>query len=179
MYELQDWAAVQRVYEKTHSKRKTAEILKISRNTVRKLLKLKEEPTYNRAVYKSCLDEYKELIIDWRCAPFEFNGTRIFRELKKKGYTGSIGPVYRFLKRVDEDVGLISSKATVRVETPPGDQAQFDWTEYSMAVGGRVRTVYCFSMILAASRKAKGSSSILASILPYRGDRGESILSSM
>ena len=153
MYGLQDWAAVQRVYKQTHSKRETARILKISRNTVRKLLELKEEPAYKRTVYKSCLDEYKELIIEWRCEPYEFNGTRIFKELKDKGYTGSIGPVYRFLQRVDEDVGLISSKATVRIETPPGDQAQFDWSEYSMVVGERERKVYCFAMILAASRK--------------------------
>ena len=151
MYRLQDWAAVQRVYKQTHSKHETAKILGISRNTVKKLLELKEEPSYNRTDYKSCLDEYKELIIDWRCN--EFNGTRIFKELKDRGYTGSIGPVYRFLRRVDEDVGLISSKATVRIETPPGDQAQFDWSEYSMVVGGRERKVYCFSMILAASRK--------------------------
>lgn len=153
MYGLQDWAAVQRVYKQTHSKRETAKILKISRNTVKKLLELKEEPVYKRTVYKSCLDEYKELIIEWRCEPYEFNGTRIFKELKDRGYTGSIGPVYRFLQRVDEDVGLISSKATVRIETPPGDQAQFDWSEYSLVVGGRERKVYCFSMILAASRK--------------------------
>lgn len=153
MYRLQDWAAVQRVYKQTQSKRKTAKILGISRNTVRKLLELKDEPMYSRTVYKSCLDEYKELIIEWRCEPYEFNGTRIFKELKKKGYSGSIGPVYRFLQKVDEDVGLISSKATVRIETPPGDQAQFDWSEYSMVIGGRERKVYCFAMILAASRK--------------------------
>lgn len=153
MYRLQDWATVQRVYKETNSKRATARILKISRNTVKKLLEMKEEPSYNRTVYPSCLDEYKELIIEWRCKPYEFNGTRIFKELKKKGYAGSIGPVYRFLKRVDEDVGLISSKATVRVETPPGDQAQFDWSEYSMVIGERERKVYCFAMILAASRK--------------------------
>ncbi len=153
MYRLQDWAAVQRVYKQTHSKHETSKILGISRNTVKKLLELKEEPAYKRTVYKSCLDGFKELIIEWRCEPYEFNGTRIFKELKKKGYTGSIGPVYRFLQRVDEDVGLISSKATVRIETPPGDQAQFDWSEYSMVIGGRERKVYCFAMILAASRK--------------------------
>lgn len=153
MYRLQDWAAVQRVYKQTSSKRETARILSISRNTVKKLLELKDEPKYSRTIYKSCLDGYKELIIEWRCKPNEFNGTRIFRELKKKGYTGSIGPVYRFLRRVDEDVGLISSKATVRIETPPGDQAQFDWSEYAMIIGGRERKVYCFAMILAASRK--------------------------
>lgn len=152
MYGLQDWAAVQRVYKQTHSKRETAKVLGISHNTVKKLLELTYEPAYSRTIYPSCLDKYKELIIQWRCKPYEFNGTRIFRELKKKGYTGSIGPVYRFLQRVDEDVGLISSKATVRIETPPGDQAQFDWSEYSMVVGNRERKVYCFAMILAASR---------------------------
>ena len=153
MYGLQDWAAVQRVYKQTHSKRETARILGIARNTVKKLLELEEEPAYSRVEYKSCLDEYKEQIIEWRCKPYEFNGTRIFKELKDIGYTGSIGPVYRFLQRVDEDVGLISSKATVRIETPPGDQAQFDWSHYSMVIGNRERKVYCFAMILAASRK--------------------------
>lgn len=55
---------------------------------------------------------------------------------------------------IDEDAnGSISSKATVRVETPPGDQAQFDWSPYQMEIEGRIRTVYCFSMILACSRK--------------------------
>lgn len=153
MYKLQDWAAVQRVYKQSHSIRETARILKISRNTVRKLLEKKEEPTYNRTIYKSCIDDYKEQIIEWRCEPYCFNGTRIFRELGKKGYTGSIGPVYRYLRKIDEDVGRTSSKATVRIETPPGDQAQFDWSEYSMVIGGRERKVYCFSMVLAASRK--------------------------
>lgn len=154
MYDLQDWAAVQRVYKKTKSKRKTAKILKMSRNTVRKLLEQKETPTYNRTIYRSKIDAYKEQIIEWRCEPYLFNGTRIFRELKKRGYQGSIGPVYRFLARIDEDVGdHISSKATVRHESPPGDQAQFDWSPYEIPIAGRLRTVYCFAMILAASRK--------------------------
>lgn len=49
--------------------------------------------------------------------------------------------------------GHISKKATVRHESPPGDQAQFDWTEYEVVIGGRYRKIYCFAMILAASRK--------------------------
>ena len=151
---LKDWAAVQRVYKQTHSKRATAEILGMSRNTVKRLLDMDEAPTYHRTIYHSKLDAYKELIVEWRCSPFEFNGTRIFRELKQRGYTGSIGPVYRFLRIVDEDIGShISKKATVRHESPPGDQAQFDWTEYNVLVGNRYRKIYCFALILAASRK--------------------------
>lgn len=154
MYDLQDWAAVQRVYSKTKSKRQTAKILNMSRNTVRKLLEMKEAPAYNRLIYSSKIDDFKEQIIEWRCDPFDYNGTRIFRELKKRGYEGSIGPIYRFLARIDEDIGEhISSKATVRHESPPGDQAQFDWSPYDIPIAGRIRTVYCFAMILAASRK--------------------------
>lgn len=154
MKDLKDWAAVQKVYKQTKSKRATASILGIARNTVKRLLELSEPPKYQRTVYGTKVDAYKEQIIEWRCAPFCFNGTRIFRELKKRGYTGSIGPIYRFLHKVDEDVGeSISKKATVRHESPPGDQAQFDWAEYEAMVGGRYQKVYCFSMILAASRK--------------------------
>lgn len=154
MKDLEDWAAVQKVYKQTKSKRATARILSISRNTVKKLLDMTEPPVYRRTDYSSKLDEYKELIIEWRCDPYNFNGTRIFRELKERGYTGSIGPIYRFLGKVDEDVGTrISKKATVRHESPPGDQAQFDWTEYEVLVGNRYQKIYCFAMILAASRK--------------------------
>lgn len=153
MKKLEDWAAVQMVFKKTKSKRKTAEILGISRNTVKKLLEMDEPPEYHRTTYRSKIDPYKEQIIDWRCEPYCFNGTRIFRELEKIGYEGSIGPVYRFLKQIDEDIGGISSKATTRHESPCGDQAQFDWSEYDVPVDQVYRKVYCFSMILAASRK--------------------------
>ena len=65
MYDLQDWAAVQRVYKQTRSKRATAKILGMSRNTVRSLLEEKEAPVYKRTVYKSKIDGFKEQIIEW------------------------------------------------------------------------------------------------------------------
>lgn len=152
--DLEDWAAVHKVYKQTKSKRKTASILGISRNTVKKLLAMKEAPVYHRTTYQSKLDDYKEQIIEWCCDPYRFNGTRIYRELTKRGYDGSIGPVYRYLRQINEDnEAHISSKATVRHESPPGDQAQFDWTEYEVLINYRFRKVYCFAMILAASRK--------------------------
>ena len=73
MYDLQDWAAVQRVYMKTQSKKETARILQMSRNTVRKLLELKEAPSYNRMIYHSKIDPFKEQIIEWRCEPYLLN----------------------------------------------------------------------------------------------------------
>jgi transposase len=92
--DLEDWAAVQKVYKQTKSKRATAKVLGISRNTVKKLLAMAEAPTYHRTIYKSKLNPYKETIMERRCEPYCFNGIRIFRELKNRGYTGSIGHIY-------------------------------------------------------------------------------------
>lgn len=84
MKDLEDWAAVQKVYKQTKSKRATAGVLGIARNTVRKLLELSDPPKYQRTSYGTKIDEHKEQIIEWRCEPCCFNGTRIFRELKKR-----------------------------------------------------------------------------------------------
>jgi hypothetical protein len=67
------------------------------------------------------MEPYMEKIILWHTDPeYDFNGTRIFRELKKHGYTGTINPIYRVLQKLDEGFhGEISKKATIRVETPP------------------------------------------------------------
>ncbi|MDZ4957006.1 DDE-type integrase/transposase/recombinase, partial [Clostridium perfringens] len=64
-----------------------------------------------------------------------------------------MSPVYRYLNKLKEDKINIPLKATKRIETPLGDQAQFDWAHYVMTIGGEKITVYCFSLILSASRK--------------------------
>lgn len=68
--------------------------LKISRNTVMRLINLKEEPKYARSHYESKVDNYKDEINMWYLDPsYNFNGTRIFKELVRKGYTGIQGKV--------------------------------------------------------------------------------------
>ena len=60
MKDLEDWAAVQKVYKTTKSKRATAKILGISRNTVKKLLKQTHAPVYQRTEYSSKLGSVQE-----------------------------------------------------------------------------------------------------------------------
>lgn len=154
MKDLQQWAAVQELYKRKVPILQIAKQLGMSRNTVKRLIRLKEEPKYTRSHYPSKVEPYMKQIIKWRVSPeYDFNGTRIYRELKHMGYQGSINPIYRALKKVDEDRSGISPEATVRIETPPGDQAQFDWSPYELEINGKIRKVYCFTMILAASRK--------------------------
>ena len=54
-------------------------------------------------------------------------GTRIYEELKEKGYVGSLSTVHKYLQglRTEE---IIRQKATTWFETPPGKQMQYDWT---------------------------------------------------
>lgn len=46
-----------------------------------------------------------------------FNGTRISNELKKRGYEGTISPIYRYLASLKDEKTLINRRATVRFET--------------------------------------------------------------
>lgn len=150
---MQDWIAVKRLHKNGVRKLQIAKQLNMARNTVKRLLKAKEEPRYNREHYPSKVDPYQELIMEWYLSPkYRFIGTRIFRELKKLGYTGSISPVYRFLKKLEGERQKIPLKATLRIETPPGEQAQFDWAEYDVVIDKTITKVYCFSLVMAFSR---------------------------
>ena len=66
MKDLEDWAAVHIVYKQTKSKRATARILGISRNTVKKLLEKKEDPEYHRTIYHSKIEPYKAVCFSLR-----------------------------------------------------------------------------------------------------------------
>ncbi|MEW8963524.1 IS21 family transposase [Paraclostridium dentum] len=154
MKDVKDWITIKTLHNKGVPIRRIARELRISRNTVKRLIKFDEEPKYKKRCYTSLIDQYLDLIQVWYLNPeYNFIGTRIYRELKKLGYTGSISPVYRYLDTLKEKKRNIPLKAAKRIETPLGDQAQFDWAHYMMYIGGEKTQVYCFSLILAASRK--------------------------
>ena len=126
--------------------------MNMSKNTVKRLLKWEEEPVYKRQITKTKIDLYKDKIKTWYLEE-GFIGTRIYSELQKIGYAGGINPVYRYLRQLKGEKCIISSKATCRFETPPGEQAQFDWSPYKMVIGNEIKKVVCFTMILSCSRK--------------------------
>ena len=153
MRDVKDWITAKRLFKRGIKIKQIAKQLKISKNTVKSLLKHETEPKYKRSTYPSIIDPFKEQIRVWFLSPeYNFIGTRIYKELIKVGYKGSIGSVYRFLKTLNEEKSEISKKATVRIETPPGDQAQFDWSPYKMVIDNEIKEVYCFTMVLCACR---------------------------
>jgi transposase len=152
--DLRDWHTVKNMYNKGVPIKQIARELKMSRNTIKSLIKKEVEPKYTREVRSTKIEEFKDHIRKWYLEKeYSFNGTRIYNELCKLGYNGTINPIYRYLSSLDEERILISKRASQRFETPPGDQAQFDWGEYEIIVSGRRTKIYCFTMVLSYSRK--------------------------
>ncbi|WP_207755119.1 IS21 family transposase [Alkaliphilus hydrothermalis] len=151
---MHDWEAVMRLHRAGVPKKAIARSLNMSKNTVKSLIKKKKPPKYEREYYPTKIDSYKDQIREWYLNPqYDFIGTRIFRELKQRGYEGSINPIYRYLLTLKEEKDEITKRATIRVETPYGDQSQFDWSPYKVDIGGKLTEVHCLTMILSASRK--------------------------
>lgn len=127
MRDVQDWITAKRLFKRGVKIKQIAKQLKMSKNTVKALLQRETEPTYERKVNVSKIDPFKEQVNTWFLSPeYDFIGTRIYKELINIGYTGSISPLYRYLKTLKDEKREVPKKATVRIETPPGDQAQFD-----------------------------------------------------
>lgn len=82
----------------------------------------------------------------------ELSGTRLCEEITAMGFTGSVSAVRRFLQTIEK--AEISPKATVRFETPPGEQSQVDWAEigYFLDEDRIRRKIYAFIMVLGFSR---------------------------
>lgn len=150
MISIEKWTTIRTLYKEGHSKRSIAKIIGVSRNTVKKALSEKDVPKYRRRKKEDkLLSEFEDSILDM--LEKKLIGTRIFKELQKVGYEGSMATVYRFLKENKHKSEAV--KTTVRFETLPGEQAQFDWSPYVVLIGGEKVQIYCFLLILGYSRK--------------------------
>lgn len=101
---MKKWEKVKSLYNDGISIRQIAKDMELSRNTVRKWLRSKEFPSYNRTHYPTKIDEYKSQIKEWYLES-GYIGARIYRELKKQGYDGSINPIYRYINKLKEEEG--------------------------------------------------------------------------
>jgi transposase len=124
--------------------------LKISKNTVRRYLRDPSPPVFKGRQHERALDAYEEEILGMM--EDRYIGTRIYEELKAKGFEGSLSTLYRCRQRLRTEAD-IREKATTRFETAPGKQMQYDWTVWTLAVSGRPVTVYFHQVVLGYSRK--------------------------
>lgn len=144
------WHRVKMMRNKGESIKKISRQLKISRNTVRKYIRSSDPPKFKGRDYEKLLDRYENRIE--KMLEDGYIGTRIYEELLKEGYRGSLSTVHRYLAEINEAKER-SEKVTTRVETAPGHQMQYDWKEWRLPVGGRDLKIYVHELVLSFSRK--------------------------
>lgn len=135
-----------------HSMRGVARLTGHARTTVQRTLHPEQRQPPQKRGRKSGLEPHKDYLRD-RYLTTGLSGVRLHEELCGMGYTGAIDAVQRYLKSLDAPRQALT-KATVRFETPPGEQAQVDWADvgYYTDNSGTRRKVYAFVMILSYSR---------------------------
>ena len=152
MLKWEDQMNIKFLVEQGHSIRQTAELSGHARNTVRSVIRPQDvaQKTETRG-RKSKLTDFKDYLRE-RYLATGLSGTRLCEEITAMGFTGSVSAVRRFLQTVEK--AEISPKATVRFETPPGEQSQVDWAEigYFLDEDGVKRKIYAFVMVLSFSR---------------------------
>lgn len=156
---MEDWVSIRNIRAKnpTLGTRKIAELLGISRNTVKKALKSDDMPSYNRGITK----------VNDQVAPFigfikesflkkHLKASRILNDIKSKGYQGSQYALYAYIRNelrpLKDEVSRNNPNAFKSYETVPGEQMQFDWAHYSVIIGGELVKIYIHQTILGYSR---------------------------
>ena len=103
--------------------------LKMSRKTVRKYLRDPGlEPVYRTRVPRpSKLDPFKDYLKRRmaEAAPRRLPATVYLREIRERGYDGGISILKTWLR---DQYPKQPAPEVIRFETPPGRQAQVDWT---------------------------------------------------
>src|SRR5690606_34355221 len=128
--------------------RKIAELLGVSRNTVKRALQKDSPPEYKRDnILNPDIAPFKDYIIE-RIVLKRLKGSRVLKEIISKGYKGSQSAFYRYLSKIRTE----EKRTYQRYETAPAEQAQFDWSPYTVVINGIKTKVYIFSYILSFSR---------------------------
>jgi transposase len=97
----------------------------------------------------SSVEPFRQSVVQLRQQQVEVQA--VFDRLKERGYEGSYSSVYRFVRALEP----ADPQVTVRVETPPGLEAQVDFGQLGRLLdsqSGQVRKAWAFVMTLSFSR---------------------------
>ena len=142
------------------SQRRIATLLGVSRHTVARVLQQVAQartqgapttPLGSPRRSPRCLDAYADVIEQLLTRYPDLTARRLFEELQQRGFTGSYPTVWR---RWQEVRPAPVRSPVVRFETGPGQQAQMDYSTYTISFSdGGPRRVHLFSYLLSYSRR--------------------------
>src|SRR5258706_2174040 len=158
MLSMEKWATIRYLRAQGKGVRAIARELDVGRNTVRRAVEAGSAPRYQRPARPNPkLEPFATQIQEWVHRD-HLIGSRILRELRQRGYQGGATAVYRYLRT--RKGSLAASRATERFETGPGQQGQFDWSPYTIALGGQPTRVILYGLTLGYSRRKHYSGSL-------------------
>jgi len=157
MIEMEAWTTIRYLHAQGKGKKAIARELGVSRNTVRRALARGGPPRYERSPRPNQqLAPLGEAIREMRQQGLI--GSRILREVRQRGYAGSRTALYDFLERLKGEE--LDPRVCLRYETQPGQQEQFDWSPYTVDLGGELSRVVVFSSLLGYSRRKHFTASL-------------------
>jgi transposase len=149
------WREVHRLFHvERRSKSEIARQLALDRKTVRGILHEGAWQPYTRAERTDTLLAEHGNYLQTRAPQVQYSARILFQELRQsRGYRGSYETVKRFVRPL-RDVEQAAERATVRFETPPGQQSQIDWGQARIHYRSRPVTLHVFILTLGYSRRS-------------------------
>lgn len=147
---MEDWITIRNLKKRNPriGTRKIAKKLGLARNTVKNALKSEDAPEYKRETYINPeLEPFHDFIIETYFVK-KLKGSRVLNELRSKGCNVSSSAFYRYIQQYKPEF----TRSFMRYETKPGEQGQFDWSPYTVMIGGKQIKIQVFCFILGCSR---------------------------
>ena len=158
MISVEAWTTIRYLKAQGLGRRRIAEQVGVARNTVKRAIRSEGPPKYERPPRPNPKLEPLRDAIQQMLTNDHFIGSRILKEIRTMGYDGSQMAFYRFLAKLKAKEG--KNKACIRYETSPGQQGQFDWSPYTIPIGGCLTKVIVFRLILGFSRRKRHFASL-------------------
>ena len=148
----QQWEAVHERRARGQSISAISRELELDRKTVRTCLQQASWQPYRRAESDSLLSPHREWLAQ-RAPGVNYSARILWQELRaQRGFTGS----YVIVRRAVAPLRLAASVSALtqrRFETGPGEQAQCDWGQITVPLGGVRTEIHIFVMTLGYSRR--------------------------
>jgi transposase len=149
------WREVHRLFHaERRSKSEIARDLNLDRKTVRGILQATTWAPYTRAERTDTLRAEHAECLRARAPEVLYSARILFQELRRaRGYQGSYETVKRFVRPL-RDAEQAAERATVRFETPPGQQSQVDWGQARIHYRSRPVILHVFILTLGYSQRS-------------------------
>jgi transposase len=151
MISVEVWTTIRTLRAQGHSISAISRQLCLSRKAIRRALHSSQPPRYQRKPVENpqlvpFIPVIREMTMEQGLI-----GSRILNEIRARGYDGSPAAFYRTWARLRP--AQPDPRVTERFETAPGEQCQFDWSPYTILLGGARTRVIVYNTILGYSRR--------------------------